>query len=1639
MTTQDIRQRLTVMISVEGAAQGTGFFALSKDGKTIYLLTARHVFENKGKNLILDPGKIQLFSDVGFCNGDNYYQISKRDAIYYSEEDDLLLIKIYEAEKLVSKTVLEQINFINDNHTLVACEVRGFPVMAQGASKRIKCQFEEFRPANTKEFSLHTLQVLQGTYADAESNMKGLSGAAVFFEAYDKIYVLGVVTDYHDPNTFFGIRLQRINALLQKNNLPELTESIPMVNEQARQAIKIMAQNEKAIKAKIQTTIGGIHIERAKDNEILELLGKNNLLVLHGGAGAGKSAFARDIVQSYEEEKKASVFLFTGEQFSAGTLDLVLQKLGIELSFTEILNQPQFGVHKIMWIESLEKLLESGDAEAFEELLKIVNADPSLKLIVTVRNYSLQQFLFRFGWHLPKSKALAEVKPFDERELAEISGHFLQLVPLLANQKIAPLLKNPFYLRNVVSILPQLSLEKRELDESLIKKILWDEIIDVHTGTRGRVFEDLAVKRAKEMRLFTTVEVDPEILKGLYRDHLITRDEELGEQYAPAHDVLEDWALTRYIVRHKSAASSAKQFFDSIGVEPAIRRAFRLWLSEELHLQKPLLNAFLNEAIADGTIEPFWKNEIYISIFRSPYSAIFFSENEAELLERDGAQALALLHLLRTTCKEPATGFSNLSYPLLLGSGWESFVRFFYQNRDVFVKSYPQLLSFLLDWRAKIQKPLGLPGEAREAGLLLLEILGQLKSGYHGNWNRRLLDGDMEAGILVAFKLTSAIKEEIKEWVRQAKDGIEKERKQNNYYVANFYEKILEYALDGVYCFELAIYHPDLLIDLVKTVITAVPVKGVRNRRGFLEEEEARHEIETEFGLRDHSNYRFSPESAYQTPIYYLLWYHPNAALSFILETINEATVAYSKTLEKKGRTIMSIELTLNDDTVVKQYGDETLWSMYRGVSTTPPFLQSMLMALERYLFELAEAGNSKMLHSIFDACYTGSVSVATTAVLCSVAMAYPKIVGKDVLPLLSDKHVYLWDLSRFMGEVAHSTLLSFEKDVHYREREESNKRPHRKIFKGLVNHVLSMLLNRTDLSETIFSFFDRFNEEAGSNEDILWSKTLSEMDIRKWEMKPDPEVPNRVLIQPKFEGAVKEFVEGGAEEHKLAQVEAGYSNWINGLYQQGDTSKKALEGWREIYGHYSSGKTVEHLYAKLSTLAILGLRDFYGKLTRAEKKWAVERIYQSLNGLAKDHAGDSRGYLDGTYNLMEVEPCFSFLPNLFRLIKTKSGIRTLRANVLNWLMAPLHDREKQQLLSAIRFEIFKIDPAFGKKCVYLLIQWAKLAQENDHWHQHYQTDEAARERTKKRLLSWVLKSEEISINTEGIALDYASGSVLRQAFALIPSDTEDLELIDYCIWFTKAQIEVLKGDRYEQRDHSLENKRTVQNWFPSLVLYLEEQKTKEFIDFLFRVYDEDPHFPRPHFQYSKLQEFLISIVEGLIYSLDSKVGSDDEVRLTENFWKLFSYLHKVNKEKSEFHFASPLLLEIKWKPEAKKWKPLNGKGLLLTEFIQYYGQLNFPGAIALLASIGDEVLMPQGITLIAKLLRDNPYLKIFLYSSESVQFIRRSFFEHGKTIKANGALLADFIFILDLMVEAGLNEAFLIRDYLISFKVGAF
>ncbi len=934
----------------------------------------------------------------------------------------------------------------------------------------------------------------------------------------------------------------------------------------------------------IKTHISGVHIDRK--TLLLDLLNKSEpfeFILVTGTRGSGKSGIIREFAKHLGN--RVPVFCLRTEDLNKPHLDSVFTSIGLHCSLNELTSYFALMPKKYLLIESIEKLLELEYRNAFDDLLNFIRQSGNWTIIASGREYSYQQITFGF-LNLKKMKWTSlTVTEFDDDEVETLLDEIPGIKPLGNNPAIRKLIHNPFMAELAVRVVDAGSQFSSTDDEAVFHEAVWRNVIadesyrkDGLPARRKQTFIDVAVNRAMAMAYgVPESSFDPIALLKLEEDHLIRRDSVKG-LVSPAHDILEDWALAEFIEeRFKIHGVDIDAFVDSVGFQPAINRAFRLWLHQKLRYDpesEDVVTFVIN--VISGKI-PFWRDEAITSVLLGDNPICFFHrlhdrlfENDAELLKRFG-------FLLRISCKATDTSFvkqiagddiaSGTAEGLWLmpyGKGWESLISFLFENRSRITRDLiPHLSAVLDEWVSKINVNEEPPKPAREVGLLSIYLLELIKDEYRREKTRKKLLG-------VIIRVVSTIVPEFQALLdRDILSNMPRSRRDTPRYVFQLLPMVLV-SFESVF---LCKYCPETLIKLAWHTWLKADELSNRSRPG----------VEECFGLNEHrEGANFFPASGAKGPFCHLLLCHPRLALDFILELCNRAVTRYTHsrldsndeesilpTYYPEG--VTTVEIRLNDGSDVTQYCSHRLWCGYRGTSVLPCLLQSALMALENWLISIAEAPeNNKTLEWIFDYILRHSNSVMPTSVLASIATAFPDKSGKAALPLLRTSSLYEWDLIRCGTERTALGAPHMPGDpywqIYSKERNTANKRPWR--VESLENLVTR--LQFTELRTEIFSILDSFkaniSELCKDENDDAWRFRLNRIDLRNCKLQEDKNNRRILVVPQELQPDLKEKQEEFQEKQTIRDRFIKVLLWANKAFDRDQTEAEYFTDWREAF-----------------------------------------------------------------------------------------------------------------------------------------------------------------------------------------------------------------------------------------------------------------------------------------------------------------------------------------------------------------------------------------------------------------------------------------------------------------------------------------
>ena len=190
-------------------------------------------------------------------------------------------------------------------------------------------------------------------------------------------------------------------------------------------SVQKLMNDSKYVLEKINEDVNNIHLNRNLIGNISfdKLLFENQFIIFYGGAGMGKSAYSKKILNSV---KNTCLFSFVADQFLESRLSITLNKMGVTEEIDKLFSRFFLLPNKIIYIDSFEKLLE-GHGEAFQELLLILNKYKDIKVVVSCRDYALEGLLFKYFDSEKDSICKIHIPELNEEEL----NFFIEKIPAL--------------------------------------------------------------------------------------------------------------------------------------------------------------------------------------------------------------------------------------------------------------------------------------------------------------------------------------------------------------------------------------------------------------------------------------------------------------------------------------------------------------------------------------------------------------------------------------------------------------------------------------------------------------------------------------------------------------------------------------------------------------------------------------------------------------------------------------------------------------------------------------------------------------------------------------------------------------------------------------------------------------------------------------------------------------------------------------------------------------------------------------------------------------------------------------------------------------------------------------------------------
>lgn len=1435
---------------------------------------------------------------------------------------------------------------------------------------------------------------------------------------------------------------------LRRDDLPAPTlarHSVIATNEQ--RVLQALADHTEPVLCAIRSTLGdNLHLRRAAlVQELLESFDNAQVVVVTGPAGCGKSVVGKDAVGVLAPDH--FVFGFRVEEFAQAHLDATLGAAQVPANRAKLRAILGAQDRKVVLVESVERLLEKTTRDAFTDLMTLAADDSGLRVVLTCRDYSVEQVRTSFLQPHGISHTVLRVPPLDDTELTDAEVAFPALAIPLGNPALRDILRNPFVLDKAIGI-PWSSDDSLPQTEREFRALFWREIVrggDRVAPAMGRpreeVLQMIAVRRARALSAHVPATgLDAAAVESLRGDSLINSSDDYPLLVATAHDVIEDWAILQWIEEQRLSEASFKTLSRAIGTHPAMRRSFRKWVAELVERDAAAADRLFEAALSETEISEQFRDDTLVSLLKAPSAPGFLTRHEAQLLANDRTLLKRVIHLLRVACvKTPDWLARMVRQGSILnvpdGSAWPAVLRLVCRNLAAFtVDERALLLGFVEDavrgvswWEPDLE------GADDVAGIAhwLLDGL----RGYGGDeLRKRVLKVIARIPKADAAGFEAALRRQIE--VGRRRDV-----------VADDFQELIFGGIDGM---PAARDLPDVVISVGADYLLASE-EDVDDRRRYRRNS---LDIDLYFGIKEGVRHDSFPASAVRGPWVHLLRYHSEKALDFYIKVFNHSADWYvHPRLHERLEKAWEVELTFADGTTRKQWTNGRLWGLYRGITVTPYPLQSMLMALESWLLQ-AGRQEPERLDAILVDILRRSENSALAAVVASVATAYPHASGEGLLVLLSVRDYIGMDRSRLVGERQKAGMADMiptmraDHQVYEMERKQADALLHR--HKDLETAVANLQFG--PLAPRVHDLLDNHlaalpPKEQQDEDDRLWRLAIHRMDLRQYSVSeiPGPEVPDsqaKAVDAPRryarldpmpLEEDVQAMVDEGASRRAAMDARLGVLMWGLAAFCR-ETGKYDPALWAaklsEAQAMDLPAEDEDGSRHAPGFVAAVCIRDRWDDMTSAQRDWCVDTVCAEV--MRHADAADQTKRVQN--NPMAADRACAFVQATL-LRKTLDPTRTERVKTA-FAAALTHPVEQVRSYAtwSIADTAWAADRALALRCVNAIATEAATIDQA-------QDAEAARPYDERRGLGEIMPEATADIR----ARFWKDGEIAEDAHVT-------LDISDRFGAHSLKRMLVILG-RVPQDPIAIaafaRASRTLAGWWTSdddhrsgrhRDFHTEADVSKRIQEFLLRTsQDTAQRVLAPLLAaVDRHSRELKSVMQGL-------TGLQDADPNTPQYWFLWELIaDAVQRAKwiarldTDSHpdgrdLLSAVFLTLGWKDGVRHWPSLGGYAHLVhalfdtlpatsivldnyARFLHHIGECSLPDAFV---RVGDALRRGNTQRMLAK--SDTVFMLEVL--------LQRYVYGRPLELKRDNGIRDAVLFILDCLVEAGSSAAFRMRD----------
>ncbi len=1373
------------------------------------------------------------------------------------------------------------------------------------------------------------------------------------------------------------------------------------------------------IKMSIDPPGKNIHFDRSIIiNQVKVALRQSHPVILHGLGGVGKTAIIKEILT--ENGEYDAYYVVKTSEFNVDHESQLFSSYN-SLSIETLNRDHNQSSRKLFVFDSAEALSDFDNRSPFNTLVaELIKAGWSIIFTVRTRYYDDLIRLFDFKTIDISLPSLT----IDELDQLSHKHNF----SLPSNERVIDYVRIPKYLSEYLNLIE--SDQTNSLSD--FKESIWKKRIEksdyqknnLHQR-RARCFMELVIKRCEQRSYYLPVPNDSEAYSALVQDEIL-ENHTTSTLCFITHDIYEEWALDMIIEFSFAKHGNFNDMFNEIGSSLPVRRAFREWLFEKLISGPSGFETHVLAISRNTEIPSYWIDEILVSLLLSSQASLFLNLLKPQFAENDNKLLKRLIFLLRTACKEPdvetisqisisSSEFAQLKTKIIKprGSGWEYVIGLLVNHAES--DKFPLLiLSLLEDWTTSNHDG----ATTKQAGIWALHYYKNClePSGYFPHHFKSI----EKSIVRVILYSSGELKEEITAFYDDFLSG-------KQLRLDPLSEKVLTSLAEAS---EFIKALPNLVIRLMNRFW----LKDSSEKKQYSE----MHYFEEALGLSSNFTHVYHPVSALQTPLSGLLRFHPQAALDFIVEFTNQAVENYSQSRRKDE--IEEIPFVFNDGAVTKQYIGGHLWGMYRGHTSTSNCIESVHMALERWLLQEGKHLKSEVLEGICLYLLKKSKSASISAVILSVVQAYPEKLFNIAVVFIRIRELYVYDTQRMLNDQRILSIYSMYYGQHrimlYQdERIRTCDDYFRKLrIENLVKNYQFITNNEKEETaryrDIIWGILDDFYRELPleneqRDEDRDWRLFLARMDLRGMEQLDNGKVV--ISPAPDMDDNLKQYSEQSQQQIADQMIHVPLKLWAEARFRKDSETYTKYENFEQYpITVYSEAKLISdrlintdqaddrefrifYSSVPMYVCAVL-LIDFHNTLNEEIITFCQNTIFQYADYLLSDNyqyqtSDGSEPTIRSLCLILQKYPCFvqHVKKLLLKILLEEYNIAEFaRYGISNMLW-----EENESDVKSLIFGYLKLVTAYQEY------------RRNDRMDNLRKGNSKV---TKSLLNAFVEENSGIinsvldnSILAERIVIDGIDFKYIISAMQIMPSQVVNDELKQMLINIIKTISDTISKDF--KRDYYSEISRFFKK-FRCMLFFSDHEDIKLYLD--------------PIIKIRSFNRYLNQLFDDIIEAEDIIKKPDLFWIIWDIFFDQVKYYSKVNQRQSEDIVKSYLIAFHYCIDGIKEWHSLRPQDLYFYDKVVEMMGAN-PVTLLSIAKVLNGIASHywrQGINWLATLIINNSYVELPVNTIYYIEeFMHRCSIRERKAIRQTKQLRDNSIQILNFIIEHGSCQGFLVRE----------